>query len=105
MTSVKLALATIIIAISASSAQADTSTPSILASVSTDSVQTLSNSDASKTRGEYRTCIAFKTVCYYQISSKKLLASHGWSSSRQYLFSFEKFIQYSLWKRKFYVAR
>ena len=102
MTSTKLALATLLLAISASSAQADTSTPSILASVSTDSVQTLSNADASKTRGEYRKCTAFNTVCYFQTSSKKHSNYSNWYSSRQYLFSFKK---YGWWGKRYYVAR
>jgi len=53
----KLALATSLLIVGSSAAQADaTSVPSILASVSSDSIEKLSDTDAAKTRGEYITC-------------------------------------------------
>ena len=50
----QLALAAAILAVSTSAAQAaDTRTPDILGSVSSESIQNLNKTDASKTRGEY----------------------------------------------------
>jgi len=104
MNSIKLAIAATLLAISASSVQADTGSPSILSSVAANSVETLSNADASKTRGEYRVCAGpfFAKVCSISVSSRKLSNYNGWWSSRKYLFSFKK---YGWWGKRYYVAR
>jgi hypothetical protein len=100
MTSIKLALAAALLALSTVSAQADTGSPNILASVATNAVETLSDADASKTRGEYRKC--YFTQCYYQVSSKKLSTYNKWYKSRNYLGSFKT---YGFWGKRYYVAR
>jgi len=67
----KLALATALLAVSTSAVQAtDKGTPNILASVSTDSVQTLSKSDASNTRGEYRLYYKGRFLGYYGFKNR-----------------------------------
>jgi phosphate-selective porin len=67
----KLALAIALLAVSTSAVQAaDKGTPNILASVSTDSVQTLSKSDASNTRGEYRISYRGRFIGYYGFKNR-----------------------------------
>jgi hypothetical protein len=104
MKSVNLAIAATLLAISASSVQADTGTPNILSSVSANSVETLSNADASKTRGEYRQCIGSWRVKYCRTiySPKRLSQYSSWHSSRRYLGRYKV----GTWLiKKLYVAR
>jgi len=65
MNSIKLAIITTFLTLSVATAEADTAntaTPNILSSVSANSIQTLSNTEARKTRGEYRNC--YFSFCY-----------------------------------------
>jgi hypothetical protein len=105
MKSINLAIAATLLAISVSSVQADTGTPSILSSVSADSVQTLNKADASKTRGEYRQC--FGSTCFYIHTPFGLSTyNNGWSS-RKYVGSYTKRIGWGWFSKRvrIYVAR
>ena len=59
MNSIKLAIITILLTLSVATVQADTTTPNILSAVAANSLQTLSDTEASKIRGEYRDCYIF----------------------------------------------
>jgi len=63
MNSIKLAIITTLLGLSVASVQADTATPNILSSVSEHSVQTLSDTEASKIRGQVRECTFFNIFC------------------------------------------
>ena len=105
MKSVNLTIAIMLLAITASSAQADTGSPSILSSVSPNSVETLSNAEASKMRGEYRVCHSLApTVCieyHTPIHLPKLFRQFGFN--REHLRSYR--IGWGWFRTKIYVAR
>lgn len=77
----QLALATAVLAISTSAVQAaDTRSPDILASVSTGSVQALSNNDASQVRGQYAIYNSSgQFVGYYGFRGKLVSLSGGYT--------------------------
>lgn len=100
MNTVKLALAATFLAISTSSVQADTGSPSILSSVSANSAETLSNADASKTRGQFRNCTFFNTICYDQHTQNYHSSYVDWFSSSRYVSSYTDGLG-----RNIYVAR
>lgn len=100
MKAINLALAATLLSISTASVQADTGSPSILSSVSANSVENLSRSDASKTRGQYRNCTFFNTICYDQHTRYYHHSYVGWYSSSRYASSYTDGLG-----RRTYVAR
>lgn len=73
----KIALATTLLAFGATTAQAaDTRTPDILSTVSSDSVQAMTNNEAGQVRGEYWTCYhpnnGSSSNCHYQYTRSPL---------------------------------
>jgi hypothetical protein len=101
----KLALVTAFLAVSASSVQADTGTPDILASVSSNSVQAMANNEAGEIRGEYLTC-KFDSSKKYLVACKPSISrstkATGWvglDGYRWHLFNLRK---YGFWGKKNY---
>ncbi len=99
----KLALASTLLVLSATTAQAaDTRTPDILSSVSSSSVQGMSATDASKARGEYFRC-GKVGYCGVTWSKTKLKTGFHDLTYTKYLFKVRK---YGFWGPvKYYVAR
>ena len=99
----KLALASALLVLGATTVQAaDTRAPSILSTVSSDSVQSMSATDASKARGEYFRC---GKVGYCGVTWSKTKLQTGWHNGTytRYLFKVRK---YGVWGPvKYYVAR
>jgi len=100
MKSIKLALAETLLAIGASSVQADTGSPSILSSVAANSVENLSNADANNTRGQFRNCTFFNTTCYDNHTQYRHSSYVNWYSSSRYVSSYTDGLG-----RRIYVAR
>jgi len=98
MNSIKLVIITTLLTLSVATAQADTTTPNILSSVSENSIQTLSNSEAGKVRGEYRECNWFG--CTVWTSYDHLANYSNWFSFRKSLGRL-----YDLKGRKIYASR
>jgi hypothetical protein len=83
---------------------ADTRTPDILSSVSSNSVQSMSEDEVLNTRGEYLTCY-FDTSKKYYVNCKPSISHHtkttGWLTNgyRWHLFDMRK---YAFWGSKHY---
>jgi hypothetical protein len=98
----KLALASTLLALGATTAQAaDTRTPDILSSVSSNSVQSMSAIDAAKARGEYLHCTIKWGSTGCNVNWSKTKPKYGWSRSGSTL-TYNKHL-FKAWG--YYVAR